>query len=170
MGHSHGHAHGADDDHALSAGPTALVVSRSIEVRMDDQMRFTPSNIEVRAGETIRFVVHNAGQTEHEMVLGSDAEIREHAQAMQKGQPHHGDHSHGTGAAITVAPGQKGELVVKFDQPVNLQMACLIPGHYEAGMRGSLKVSEAGNGAPVSKPVSQPSPKPAAHDHSTHKH
>ena len=168
-GHSHGDDHGhsqgdqhGHDDHALPAGPTALVVSRSIEVRMDDQMRFTPSSIEVRAGETIRFVVHNAGKTEHEMVLGSDADIREHAQAMQQGQAHHDDHSHGTGAAITVPAGQKGELVVRFDQATTLQMACLIPGHYEAGMRGTVKVSEAAAPAPAKKP--------AVHDHSSHKH
>ena len=170
-GHSHDAGHVDDhghndatphDDHTPHAGPTALVVSRSIEVRMDDQMRFTPSAIEVRAGETIRFVVHNAGQTAHEMVLGSDEDIREHAQAMQQGAGHSDGHSHGSGAAITVAAGQRGELVVKFDQSGTLQMACLIPGHYEAGMRGTVKVSEAGT------PVV--SPQTAEHDHSTHKH
>lgn len=131
------------DNHALAAGPAALVVNRSIEVRMDDQMRFTPSSIEMRAGETIRFVLHNAGKIAHEMVLGSDAEIREHAQAMQLGTNHGSDHGHGNGAAITVAAGHTGELVVRFDQATTLQMACLIPGHYEAGMRGTVKVSEA---------------------------
>ena len=169
-GHSHGTAPGDDhshdaapahDDHAPS-GPTALVVSRSIEVRMDDQMRFTPSSIEVRTGETIRFVVHNAGKTAHEMVLGSDDEIREHAQAMQQGTGHGDGHSHGTGASIEVAAGHKGELVVKFDQAATLQMACLIPGHYEAGMRGTVKVSEAF--APAAKPQA------TEHDHSAHKH
>lgn len=164
-GHSHGdaapHGNAADhDEHAQPAGPTALVVSRSIEVRMDDQMRFTPSSLEVSAGETIRFVVHNAGGTAHEMVLGSDEEIREHAQAMQQGAGHSDGHSHGSGAAITVAAGQKGELVVKFDQAGTLQMACLIPGHYEAGMRGTVKVS--GSAALASRAND--------HDHSTHKH
>lgn len=167
-GHSHGndhgdaHAHDSGAGHGPDAVPSALVVSRSIDVRMDDQMRFTPANIDVRAGETIRFVVHNAGHTTHEMVLGSDAEIQAHAQAMQQGQAHQDGHSHGTGAAITVPAGQKGELVVKFDQATTLQMACLIPGHYEAGMRGTIKVSDA--------PSSAASVKPAAHDHSTHKH
>lgn len=162
---AHGDAHTHDsataDDHGQS-GPMALVVSRSIEVRMDDQMRFTPSSLEVRAGETIRFVVHNAGQTAHEMVLGSDQEIREHAQAMQQGAGHSDGHSHGSGAAITVAAGQKGELVVKFDQAGTWQMACLIPGHYEAGMRGTVQVSDAA--APKKASAG------ADHDHSTHKH
>jgi uncharacterized cupredoxin-like copper-binding protein len=166
-GHSHGveqgdvNTHDNIAGHAQAAGPSALVVSRSIDVRMDDQMRFTPANIDVRAGETIRFVVHNAGQTAHEMVLGSDAAIQQHAQAMQQGQAHHDGHSHGSGAAITVPAGQKGELVVKFDQATTLQMACLIPGHYEAGMRGTVKVSA--SATPAAPPKTD-------HDHSTHKH
>ena len=149
-GHSHdeatAHSHGgptATDAAQGEPAPSALVahvVSRSMAVRMDDQMRFTPSNIEVQAGETVRFVVTNAGKTAHEMVLGSDAEIREHAQAMQQGSGHASGHSHGSGAAITLAAGQTGELVVHFGQAQTLQMACLIPGHYEAGMRGTISV------------------------------
>jgi uncharacterized cupredoxin-like copper-binding protein len=158
-GHSHGDA--STDNHALPPAATALVVSRSVEVRMDDQMRFTPADIEVRAGETIRFVVHNAGKTAHEMVLGSDADIREHAQAMQQSQGHGDGHGHGSGAAITVAAGQKGELVVNFGQVGTLQMACLIPGHYEAGMRGTVQVSET---------AAARAPGATGHDHSAHKH
>lgn len=173
-GHSHGpaqshdHGDGHGDDHGHSqAGPTALVVSRSIAVRMDDQMRFTPSQLEVQAGETIRFVVHNAGRTAHEMVLGSDEEIRAHAKAMQQGAAHDA-HSHGTGAAIEVEAGQTGELVVRFERAGRWQIACLIPGHYEAGMRGTLEVRAAGSAA---SSASAPAPrKPAAHDHSSHKH
>ena len=158
----HSHAEGAHADHATAQAPAAMLITRSVEIRMDDQMRFTPSKVDVREGETIRFVVRNAGKTAHEMVLGSDADIREHAQALQQGAGHGDGHSHGTGAAITLAAGQTGELVVKFDQATTLQMACLIPGHYEAGMRGTVQVSEA-----VS---AQAAPKAAAHDHSTHKH
>ena len=161
-GHSHGETVAADDQHRASpAGPSdpilAQVVSRSIAVNMDDQMRFTPSQIDVQAGETIRFVVTNSGRTAHEMVLGSDQDIRVHAEAMKeaaaKGSAHQ-EHHHGTGAAISVAAGQTGELVVTFAQAARLQMACLIPGHYEAGMRGTIHVQTA----------------PTAHDHSTHKH
>lgn len=169
-GHAHGeapaaeHSHGepAHIGHAATAGPSVMLITRSIGVTMDDQMRFTPSQVDVREGETIRFVVRNAGQTAHEMVLGSDADIQAHAQAMQEGQAHDQSHSHGSGAAITVAAGQTGEMVVKFDQAQTLQMACLIPGHYEAGMRGTLNVRKAG--------AASMTPVPAAHDHSTHKH
>ena len=77
-GHSHGETAATDDHHGASpkAGAIAQVVSRSITVNMDDQMRFTPSQIDVNAGETIRFVVTNSGRTAHEMVLGSDDDIR----------------------------------------------------------------------------------------------
>jgi uncharacterized cupredoxin-like copper-binding protein len=153
-GHSHGETATADDDHGAlpNAGPIAQVVSRSIAVNMDDQMRFTPNQMDVKAGETIRFVVTNSGQTAHEMVLGSDEDIRAHAEAMKqaaaKGQGPNGNshgtgHDHGTGAAISVAAGQTGELVVTFPEPTLVQMACLIPGHYEAGMRGAIKVGAA---------------------------
>ena len=150
-----GHVHGSAgvtapglEDQAAPADIEGLVVSRSIEVRMDDQMRFSPSEITVRAGETIRFVVHNAGQTAHEMVLGSEAALREHAEAMRRESAHSHSHHHGTGAAILLDGGKTGELVVRFAQSTTLQMACLIPGHYQAGMRGTVRVSEAGAGEP----------------------
>jgi uncharacterized cupredoxin-like copper-binding protein len=82
------------------------------------------------------------------MVLGSDEAIRAHAQAMKQAAAqgnaptngHDNTHSHGTGAAIAVAAGQTGELVVTFPQAATLQMACLIPGHFEAGMIGRIVV------------------------------
>ena len=151
-----GHAHGD------VARPAALVVSRSIEVRMDDQMRFTPSSIYIQKGETIRFVVHNAGQSSHEMVLGSDADIRAHAEFMQQTASHGNNHDHGTGIAITVAPGETGELVAAFTEASTLQMACLIPGHYDAGMRGTIQV-----GTGLVTASASPS---AGHDHNAHKH
>lgn len=166
-GHAHGesasssHAGPADAAHGADGAPWAQVVTRSIAVQMDDQMRFSPDSVQVQAGETIRFVVRNAGQTAHEMVLGSDEDIRAHAEAMKQGAGHEAGHSHGTGAAISVAAGQTGELVVTFPKATRLQMACLIPGHYEAGMRGTLQVLA------TKTPPNKPS---AEHDHGAHKH
>ena len=159
-GHSHGH--GNEAGHADNAAPVAQVVSRSIDIRMDDTMRFAPDSVQVQAGETIRFVVHNAGKVEHELVLGSDKDIRAHAEDMKKGTDH--SHSHAGAAAISVAPGQTGELVVTFSKTGTLQMACLIPGHYEAGMKGQLNVT---SGGVSPSPAKSKSP---AHDHSAHKH
>jgi uncharacterized cupredoxin-like copper-binding protein len=161
----HGHSHGESADAVSSSGLSAWVVSRGVVVRMDDQMRFTPNQVEVRAGETIRFTVHNDGRTAHEMVIGDEADIQAHAKAMQQGAGHADGHGDGTAAALTLAAGQSGELVVKFDQTRTLQMACLIPGHYEAGMRGTIQVQQ----TPVNGVA--PSVQPAApHDHRTHKH
>ena len=156
------HAHGTTEN-AVNTDVVALTVGRSIDVRMDDQMRFTPNTLEVQAGETVRLVVRNEGKVLHELVLGTDQQIREHAQQMQKGGSHdaHGHDSAGF-AAVEVEPGKTGELVIRFAQPGSYQMACLVPGHYEAGMRGALQVS-ASSPAPAA-------PKATDHDHSTHKH
>ncbi|PIT74110.1 hypothetical protein B9Z31_09720 [Limnohabitans sp. G3-2] len=177
-GHLHGESAASDEHHGALAATAphdpirAQVVSRSVAVNMDDLMRFTPSQIEVQAGETIRFVVSNSGQTAHEMVLGSEEDIRLHAEAMQQaaakgqgpngGSSHGTGHDHGAGAAIRVAPGQSGELVVTFPEASLVQMACLIPGHYEAGMRGSIQVGAAVK-APAAKAAGQ-------HGHGAHPH
>jgi uncharacterized cupredoxin-like copper-binding protein len=153
---------GGEHSHAADTAPTSFVaqtVTRSITIHMDDTMRFKPENVEVRAGEVIRFVVHNGGQVQHEWVLGSEAEIAAHAVQMREAAGQSGDHAHqhGTGAAISVAPGEMGEIVVGFHQEMTLQMACLIPGHYEAGMRGTLTVLAA-TSANTSKPSSSANP------------
>ena len=167
-GDSHGHGSAGSGHPAL----VAQVVSRTMAVHMDDSMRFFPSQIAVNAGETIRFVVTNSGRTSHEWVVGSEEDILAHAEAMKQaaatGQSHHGGqhpgagHDHGTGTVIALAAGQTGDLVVTFPKAVTLQMACLIPGHYEAGMRGTLTVSaQAGPSAAADA---------AQHDHGAHRH
>jgi uncharacterized cupredoxin-like copper-binding protein len=161
--HSHGETPTTERDPTMSA----QVISRSIEVRMDDQMRFTPSSLTVQAGETIRFVLHNAGRTEHEMVLGNPQEIAAHAQAMKQAASTGGQmqHAHGTGVEITLGAGQKAEWVVNFPQATVLEMACLIPGHYEAGMHGTVEVRPASSGKATGPATAAP-----AHDHSQHAH
>ena len=116
----------------------AAAASRTIEVRMTDSMQFIPSSIQLAAGETVRIIGRNEGRLPHELVIGTEAELRSHAAAMKQQPSSH--HSHGAGNAITVAPGQAGELVASFSAPQELQIACLVPGHFEAGMRGTLQV------------------------------
>ncbi|HUH59986.1 MAG TPA: cupredoxin family protein [Candidimonas sp.] len=132
--------------HALAAGSHAgghdtpadpARVGRTIDVIMDDTMRFTPSEIHVRAGETIRFSVTNAGKIRHEMVIGSIAELKAHAVQMRK-MP---EMPHAEPNMITLEPGGAGALVWKFDQAGIVDFACLIPGHTEAGMIGKVKVN-----------------------------
>lgn len=112
-------------------------VSRTIEVVMNDKMRFLPANISVKRGETIRFVVKNDGFEPHEFMLGEMKELQEHAEVMRK----HPTMVHEEPNAITVNPSQTGELIWKFTHTGKVDFACLIPGHFEAGMKGDIQVS-----------------------------
>jgi uncharacterized cupredoxin-like copper-binding protein len=139
-------AHG--DSHGKSSGPvrmeqkpwgiagTAKSVSRTIEVRMTDNMRFTPERIEVRQGETIRFVLPNAGKQMHEFVLGTKQELNDHAALMKKFPKMEHDEPY----MAHVSPAGKGEIIWTFNRPGEFFFGCLLPGHYEAGMVGSIRV------------------------------
>ena len=111
-------------------------VSRTIDIVMDDHMRFTPSNIQVEAGDTVRFFIKNVGQVPHEMVIGSIEELKAHAAEMlaAPGMEHEEPNM------ITLQSGKVGGLVWQFDQPGKVDFACLIPGHTEAGMVGTVEV------------------------------
>jgi len=83
-------------------------------------------------------------------------------QSLHGGQSQGSGHDHGTGIAIALAAGQTGDLIVTSPKAVTLQMACLIPGHFEAGMRGTLTVN-----AEARAPAA---PDAAQHDHGAHRH
>lgn len=157
------HGHGADarGGSAFGRPGDASKVARTIDVRVTDDLRFDPATIAVKRGETIRFRVVNAGQTMHEMVIGTPAELKAHA-AMMRGPMHGGrapdamhDSGHGAHAgamhdmmhsadhhasATHVPPGQRGEIVWQFTHAGRFQYACLVPGHFEAGMVGEIEV------------------------------
>ncbi|CAG0978318.1 hypothetical protein RHDC1_01685 [Rhodocyclaceae bacterium] len=107
-------------------------VSRTIEVTMDDAMQFTPGKISVKAGETVRLFVKNAGKTPHEMVIGTLGELKDHAEMMRK-MP---GMQHAEPNMVTLKAGQRGGIVWQFDKPGTVDFACLVPGHMEAGMTG----------------------------------
>ncbi len=111
-------------------------IDRTIHVTMHDTMRFTPDYIKIKKGETIRFAVHNAGKIQHEMVIGTMVELKEH-EAMMRANPtmHHVDPN-----MISLAPGKKGEIIWQFDKVGTFNFACLRPGHLEAGMKGKIVV------------------------------
>ena len=124
---------------------------RTIKVTADE-MRFEPAVIEVSAGETIRFEVTNRGMTLHEFSVGSPGENAAHRRIMATVADtgdgansharhdmagHHHDHPQ---KVVMVDPGQTAVLTVRFGQPGRLELACNIPGHYEAGMIGSVAV------------------------------
>ncbi|MCU0949764.1 MAG: cupredoxin family protein [Burkholderiaceae bacterium] len=111
-------------------------VSRTITVRMHDRMRFDPAELTVRQGDTVRFVVVNAGRIMHELVLGTDDELRRHA-ALMRANP---DMEHDAPYMVHVDPGKRGEFVWQFTEPGRFRYGCLVPGHFEAGMVGTVNV------------------------------
>jgi uncharacterized cupredoxin-like copper-binding protein len=111
-------------------------VTRTIRVAMNDRMRFDPESITVKKGETVRFVVANQGAVLHEMVLGTPEALKAHAELMKK----HPGMEHDEPSMTHVKPGATGEIVWQFTRAGNFEFACLIPGHFEAGMVGKVAV------------------------------
>lgn len=133
-----GAAHKDKHAHAGGMGEPGMPgqVSREIQVLMADTMRFSPSHIAVKRGETIRFVVSNHGKLKHEMVLGSMKELKQHAALMRKFP----EMEHAEPNQISIEGGRTGELVWKFSRSGKVDFACLQPGHFEAGMVGKVDV------------------------------
>ena len=136
--HAGGHSHGSDTQ-AIGQPGQASQVTRTLELSMSDSMRFSPANITVKAGETIKFVLNNVGKLKHEFVLGTDKELKEHYQQMLKFP----EMEHDEPNMVTVAPGKTGVVIWTFTQAGKVDFACLLPGHYGAGMKGSVAVSAA---------------------------
>ena len=111
-------------------------VTRTVEIKMTDDMRFVPDRIEIREGETIRFALLNRGKLMHEFVIGSRAEFNRHAAAMAQ-QP---AMKHDEPSMVHVGPGKTGTVVWTFNRTGEYSFACLVAGHYESGMFGVLSV------------------------------
>lgn len=141
-GGDHAHDHGAGtqatEETAIGKPGRASKVTRTIKVSMNDKMRFEPASIQVKQGETVRFVVRNAGQIKHEMNLGTEKELLEHLEVMKKFP----NMEHDEPNKVSIAPGQQGEIVWQFTKAGTVNFACLVPGHYEAGMKGKVQVSK----------------------------
>jgi uncharacterized cupredoxin-like copper-binding protein len=112
--------------------------ARTITLDMSDDMRFKPSQFEVKRSETVRLRVVNKGQVMHEVVLGTKSSLDEHAQMMLK----HPGMEHDEPYMAHVAPGKSEDLVWNFNRPGSFEFACLIAGHYQAGMTGRFIVTE----------------------------
>ncbi len=144
-GMMHGMAHAkAEDGHSGDGGHAQAMgapgdpkkVSRTILVHMSGDMKFTPAKVIVKRGQTIKFVVRNAGQVKHEMVIGSMTELQQHAE-MKRKMP---GMEHAEPNQVTLDPGQAGDLVWQFTKAGAADFACLLPGHFEAGMKGEVLV------------------------------
>lgn len=114
-------------------------VTRVLQIAMTDEMRFIPDAITVMSGETVKIMLANRGRIAHEMVLGSAAELQQHAAMMRKFPAM----THAAPYLAHVSPGGGAEIVWRFNRPGTFDFACLIPGHSEAGMTGRVSVLDA---------------------------
>ena len=115
----------------------AKSVTRTVTLSMSDSMRFTPDKLAFKQGETVRFVIRNQGKLLHELVIGTKPELDAHAAMMVKfpGMEHDEPYM------AHVPAGKSGELVWTFNRAGEFDFACLIAGHYQAGMVGKISVT-----------------------------
>jgi len=128
---------GGHGEAAIGKPGLASRVTRTIHVEMANGMRFKPSDIQVRKGETIRFVLKNTDGVKHEFSLGTQQELLEHYEVMKKFP----DMEHDEPNKISLAPGKRGEVIWQFTKAVAVDFACLHPGHFDAGMKGQVIVA-----------------------------
>ena len=134
-------------------------VSRVIKVLMFDNY-YEPNSFQIKKGETIKFLVENAGMLVHEFNIANKMMHIKHQPEMQK-MVEHGiiladsidkekmkkmakmdkamGHSHSN--SVLLEPKQKGEIIWKFDNAVNIEIACNVPGHYQVGMIAKVDIN-----------------------------
>jgi uncharacterized cupredoxin-like copper-binding protein len=126
------------DEHAFGREGDPKKVTRTINVDMGDNMRFSPSSITVKQGETVRFNVKNKGKAQHEMVLGTMDELKAHGELMKQNPGMEHDEPY----MAHVAPGKQEQMVWQFTKAGDFNYGCLAPGHFESGMIGKVKVKK----------------------------
>jgi uncharacterized cupredoxin-like copper-binding protein len=122
-------------DWGIGGNPKAA--GRVIKISMLDTMRFSPERIAVKQGETIRFSISNEGQMLHELVIGTPGVLAAHAAMMAE----HPDMQHSEPYMVHVGAGKTRELVWTFNRPGTFDFACLVAGHFQAGMKGHITVA-----------------------------
>jgi uncharacterized cupredoxin-like copper-binding protein len=126
---------GDDSDQDASQG------GGTVEVTMVDTA-FKPDSLEVEAGETIRFVFRNRGHLPHDAFIGDTAAQADHEREMREAEEGgHGGHDSGDEpGAVTVEPGETGEITHTFDETGTVEIGCHQPGHYALGMKIAVSV------------------------------
>ena len=154
----HGATHGHGGEAHIGNPGNAADVSRTITVTMTDN-RYSPKNIEVKKGETIRFVLKNNSDFVHEFNIGTakmhKAHQKEMMAMMERGvlEPDRINHAkmemdmgngntmaHNDPNSALLEPNKSGKIVWKFGRSGNLEFACNVPGHYELGMVGIISI------------------------------
>lgn len=141
-GQPHSQAYAQPGHDGIGSPASDALVTRTINLTVieieNGKMLFQPDAISVENGSVVRFVISNPGALDHELFLGSFDEIQEHRQWMRN----HPDMRHEDANAVNIAAGGTAELVWRFSDITNLEFACLLPGHREAGMWGVILVHD----------------------------
>lgn len=140
--HAAGEHAGGHDEMAIGKPGKAANAKRTVTITMlendEGEMLFKPASLKVKAGETVRLKFVNKGETDHEFVMDRHDQIMKHKDLMEKFP----EMEHDDPNAIRLTPGTKGEIVWTFASAGDFEFACLIPGHYESGMKGEIAVSK----------------------------
>lgn len=134
------HAGGHGDKMAAGTPGEASQATRTVRVELketEDGMAIDPAALQVHQGETIRFLVRNVGEIEHEFVIDTPVRNQEHKKVMAQFP----DMEHDDPNSVRLEPGAEGEVVWTFSNTGSFEFACLIPGHYESGMHGDIDVA-----------------------------
>ncbi|MPY73995.1 MAG: copper resistance protein [Alphaproteobacteria bacterium] len=137
-GQAPGHGHGDETTFGVPGDPKkpARLISVAMRETDDGRMLFEPNRIEIKRGEQVRFRIRNKGELDHEFVLATPEQNLKHALEMQKNP----DMEHDDPNAKRLSPKQSGEIVWKFTKAGKFDFSCLIPGHRESGMTGTIIV------------------------------
>jgi uncharacterized cupredoxin-like copper-binding protein len=111
--------------------------TRTVVLSMDDSMHYSQSELSVKQGETVTFVITNKGKLQHELVIGTEAELAKHAALMLKNP----EMEHDEPYMAHVKPGTTERMTWRFTKPGTFLYGCLVAGHFEAGMRGKIVVA-----------------------------
>lgn len=130
-----GHSAAGEPGKAARVSQTVVVTAKETD---DGRMLFEPHDLHVRKGETVRIILENEGEVEHELYLGTPEEVEVHAMEMLKFP----EMEHDEPSAVRVDPGHQGEIVWEFTKEGTFTFACLLPGHSEMGMIGQVAVTE----------------------------
>ncbi|HEX7246855.1 MAG TPA: plastocyanin/azurin family copper-binding protein [Actinomycetota bacterium] len=141
-----GHMNGgmAPSTGAMTAGvarPAKVdVADRIVRVETLDQLTFDPPVIDVLVGETVAFEVTNPGATVHEFMLAPEAMRAHHGDQMGQSP---GQMMTDQPFAVTLEPGETETIAMRFVGEGALEYGCHVPGHYEAGMVGTVTARNA---------------------------
>ena len=162
-----GEGHGQDKGHGGEHGRGAAIgslgqpskVDRTVEIEAGE-IYFNPESLQVKRGETVRFVIHNKGDLLHEFNIGTPEMHAKHQEEMMEMMEHgmltatemrhdmegmdHGDMAmaHDDPNSVLLEPGETKELIWTFPEGGELEFACNVPGHYPAGMQGAIEIEK----------------------------